>query len=131
MSLCYYAKISTLMLLCACMRACVRACVRELERVLPVSRPSRVVLTDDCARCDYSQGQMWLPYKSNCHQFIVCEPNGKGDYTKHLMTCGSLFWNQAMHTCTDVMTGFCSPGLDVPYTGPPTVMGNSSKMFTD
>ena len=74
---------------------------------------------------------MWLQYKPNCHQFIVCEPNGKGGYTKHLMTCGSLFWNQALHTCTDVKTGFCFVGPDVPYTGPPIVMGKSSKVFID
>ena len=81
------------------------------------------ITADDCFRCDYSQGQMWLQYKPNCHQFYVCEPDGKGGYIKHLMTCGHLFWNQAQHTCTEVKTGLCYENDPVAYTGPPIVDG--------
>ncbi len=81
------------------------------------------ITADDCFRCNYSQGQMWLQYKPNCHQFYVCEPDGKGGYIKHLMTCGHLFWNQAQHTCTEVKTGLCIEDDPVAYTGPPIVDG--------
>lgn len=83
------------------------------------------IITEDCFRCDYSQGQMWLQYRPNCHQFYVCKPNGKGGYIKYLMTCGALFWNQALHTCTDVKTGLCYVDDPVAYTGPPIVDGVS------
>ncbi|KAI0208075.1 hypothetical protein LSAT2_007248 [Lamellibrachia satsuma] len=57
----------------------------------------------DCSRCDYTNGQIWLQDRNNCHMYFVCEPLGNGEYRIHHVTCGELFWNQDYHTCVPVM----------------------------
>jgi len=87
-----------------------------------VKRPPK----DECFRTSYTHGQLWLQYKPNCHQYIVCEPRGPGKYVKHIMSCGTtLYWNQKWHACSREKTGDCLDVSAITTTLPPTVAGES------
>ena len=57
----------------------------------------------DCARCDFTKGQIWLEDRNNCHMYHICEPLVDGDYRIHHATCGEHFWDQAFHTCVPIL----------------------------
>ena len=82
---------------------------------------------DPCSRCDFTNGQIWLPDHSNCHLYYICEPLGSGEYSKLHATCGELFWNQAYHTCVPVMPedSDCDEGPVSLYIQPTTPKGES------
>ncbi|KAK2180835.1 hypothetical protein NP493_423g01014, partial [Ridgeia piscesae] len=93
-----------------------------------VKRPPK----DECFRTSYTHGQLWLQYKPNCHQYIVCEPRGPGKYVKHIMSCGTtLYWNQKWHACSREKTGDCLDVSAITTTLPPTVAGESHGWIND
>ena len=80
--------------------------------------------SDECYLCDFTNGQIWLPDRNNCHMFFVCEPIGYLQYNKHHMTCGDLWWQQDIHTCVRSMPDGCDVTAPInPYIAPSTTEG--------
>ncbi|KAK2186747.1 hypothetical protein NP493_190g03002 [Ridgeia piscesae] len=79
---------------------------------------------NECYLCDFTKGQIWLPDRHNCHMFYVCEPIGWGQYRKHHMTCGDLWWHQDIHSCERTPQEDCDKtGPVVDYIAPSTTKG--------
>ena len=83
----------------------------------------------DCFRCDESKGQFWRPDPFNCHMFYICERRSDGGWLAHHVTCGNLFWDQSVRTCTRTKTGSCIGGVINPYTDVPQVDGTSTLLL--
>ncbi|KAI0236833.1 hypothetical protein LSAT2_012602 [Lamellibrachia satsuma] len=82
-----------------CSETCFTSCPTEPPTTTTTPPP----WVPDCSRCDYTNGQIWLQDRNNCHMYYICEPLGNGEYRIHHVTCGELFWNQDYHTCVPVM----------------------------
>ncbi|KAK2177741.1 hypothetical protein NP493_582g02050 [Ridgeia piscesae] len=72
--------------------------------------------------------------------YYLCEPLGNGQFRRHHLTCGVLYWNQIFHTCVfskpakaqceegtiSVIIQPTTPVADCPYEPYP---GDSSKFW--
>ncbi|KAI0233142.1 hypothetical protein LSAT2_016582 [Lamellibrachia satsuma] len=80
----------------------------------------------DCARCNYTKGQVWFPDPDNCHLYYICDKidrmDGSWYFRIYHPTCGQLAWDQERLTCVRSNAN-CTDAV-VEYTPPSTTFVN-------